>query len=114
MFSPPVDFKRLEHSLLGGRFSDRLLRYQSQKLAIDMSVTMFFVVVNLSDAQLESQHIEVTVSSICLVGVLNADSTFHLGVQRSQNFQVVDGGSAKELRSSLSLSKNMFQVESDN
>ena len=75
---------------------------------------MFLFVVNLSDAQFENQHIEITVSCNCLVGVLNAHSTFHVGVQRSQNIQVVDGGAAKDLRSSLSLLKNMFQVESEN
>jgi hypothetical protein len=91
-----------------------LLRHQSQELAIAMSVIMFLFVVNLSDAQFENQHIEITVSSNCLVGVLNAHSTFHLGVQRSQNIQVVDSGAAKDLRSSLSLLKNMFQVESEN
>ena len=76
---------------------------------MDISVTMFcfFVGVNLSDAHLENQHTEITFSSKCLVGVLNALSSFHLSLQRSQNFLVVDRDSAKGLRSSLSLSKNV-------
>ena len=75
---------------------------------MDMSGTMLFLSgVNLSDAHLENQHTEITFSSNCLVGVLNAHSSFHLSLQRSQNFLVVDRDSAKGLRSTLSLSKNV-------
>lgn len=76
---------------------------------MDISVNMFcfFVGVNLSDAHLENQHTEITFSSNCLVGVLNALFSFHLCLQRSQNFLVVDRDSAKGLRSSLSLSKKV-------
>jgi hypothetical protein len=54
---------------------------------MDMSGTMFFFSgVNLSDAHLENQHTEITFSYNCLVGVLNAHSSFHLSVQRLQKF----------------------------
>jgi hypothetical protein len=54
---------------------------------MDMSGIMFCLSgVNLFDAHLENQHTEITFSYNCLVGVLNAHSSFHLSVQRLQKF----------------------------
>jgi hypothetical protein len=68
---------------------------------------VFVICVNLSDAHLENQHTEFTFLSNCVVCVLNAHFSFHLSVQLSQHFMVVDRVSAKGLRSSFWLSKDV-------
>jgi hypothetical protein len=82
---------------------------------MDISVTMvFFWGVNLSDAHLDNQHTEITFSANCLVGVVNAHSSFHLSVQRSQNFLVVDRDSAKWFEKQFVAFKKRSKLSSKN
>jgi hypothetical protein len=74
----------------------------------------FFFGVNLSDAHLENQHTEITFSANCLVGVVNAHSSFHLSVQRSQNFLVVDRDSAKGFEKQFVAFKKRSKLSSKN